>query len=64
MTVPIPRPYQQEAIDAVIDHVKKRLSPCLIEVGTGGGKTVIIAELARFFSTVAPSKKVLCIKRK
>ena len=61
MTVPIPRPYQQEAIDAVIEHVKKRLSPCLIEVGTGGGKTVIIAELARFFAVVAPSKKVLCI---
>ena len=61
MTAPTPRPYQQDAIDSVIDHVKKRLSPCLIEVGTGGGKTVVIAELARFFSDVAPSKKVLCI---
>jgi len=56
-----PRPYQQEAIDSVIKHVKKRLSPCLIECATGSGKSLIVAELAEFFSGVAPSKRVLCI---
>ncbi len=56
-----PRPYQQQAIDSVIAHVKKRLSPCLIECATGSGKSLIVAELAQFFSEVAPSKRVLCI---
>ena len=56
-----PRPYQQEAIDSVIKHVKKRLSRCLIECATGSGKSLIVAELAEFFSGVAPSKRVLCI---
>ncbi|AUG84974.1 hypothetical protein MAELSTROM_55 [Pseudoalteromonas phage Maelstrom] len=56
-----PRPYQQQAIDSVIAHVKKRLSPCVIECATGSGKSLIVAELAQFFSGVAPSKRVLCI---
>ncbi|AUR87399.1 coil containing protein [Vibrio phage 1.158.O._10N.261.45.E12] len=55
------RYYQQDAVDAVIAHVKKRLSPCLLELATGAGKSLIVAELAKFFSGVAPSKKVLCI---
>ena len=55
------RYYQQDAVDAVIAHVKKRLSPCLIELSVGAGKSLIVAELATFFSKVAPSKKVLCI---
>lgn len=56
-----PRPYQQAAVDAVIDHVKRRVSPCLVSAATGSGKTILIAELARFFATVAPNKRVLCI---
>ena len=55
------RYYQQDAVDAVIAHVKKRLSPCLLDLATGAGKSLIVAELAKFFSGVAPSKKVLCI---
>jgi len=55
------RPYQQLAVDAVIAHVKKRLSPCLLELATGAGKSLIVAELAKFFSTAAPQKRVLCI---
>lgn len=56
-----PRPYQEAAVEAVIEHVKKRVSPCLVSAATGSGKTVLIAELARFFAIVAPSKRVLCI---
>lgn len=56
-----PRPYQQDAINAVIMHVKKRLSPCLLACATGSGKSLIVAELAEFFSSVAPTKRVLCI---
>lgn len=55
------RPYQQDAVDAVIAHVKKRLSPCLLELATGAGKSLIVAELAKFFAKAAPSKRVLCI---
>ena len=55
------RPYQQDAVDAVITHVKKRLSPRLLELATGAGKSLIVAKLAEFFAGVAPSKRVLCI---
>lgn len=56
-----PRPYQENAVNAVIQHVKKKTSPCLVAAATGSGKTIIIAELARFFSKAAPNKRVLCI---
>jgi DNA repair protein RadD len=55
------RYYQQDAVDIAIAHVKKRLSPCLLELATGAGKSLIVAELAKFFSKAAPSKRVLCI---
>jgi len=55
------RPYQEEAIQAVISHVKKRLSPCIVELPTGSGKAYVVSRLAGFFSEMAPSKKVLCI---
>ncbi len=55
------RPYQEEAIQAVISHVKKRLSPCMVELPTGSGKAYVVSRLAQFFSEVAPNKKVLCI---
>jgi DNA repair protein RadD len=55
------RPYQQEAVDAAIAHVKKRLSPALLELATGAGKSLIVAELAKFFAKAAPTKRVLCI---
>jgi DNA repair protein RadD len=55
------RPYQSEAVEAVIAHVKKRLSPCLLELATGAGKSLIVADLAKFFAKSAPQKRVLCI---
>tara|TARA_R110000851_G_scaffold60415_4_gene139462 strand:+ start:1130 stop:3121 length:1992 start_codon:yes stop_codon:yes gene_type:complete len=55
------RYYQQDAVDAAITHVKKRLSPSLLELATGAGKSLIVAELAKFFAKAAPSKRVLCI---
>lgn len=55
------RYYQRDAVDAVIEHVKKRLSPAVIELATGAGKSVIVSELARFFVGVAPFKHVLCL---
>ncbi len=56
-----PRYYQQDACSAVIKHVKKRLSPCLLDLATGAGKSIIVTMLAKFFADVAPTKKVICI---
>lgn len=55
------RPYQENAVDAVIGHIKKRLSPCVVELATGAGKSLIVAALAKYFQVVAPNKRVLCI---
>lgn len=41
------RPYQQEAVKAVIRHFRQQQSPALLALPTGAGKSVIIAELAR-----------------
>lgn len=55
------RPYQQESVDAVVDHIKKRLSPCLLELATGAGKSLIVSAIAKYLKGVAPQKRVLCI---
>lgn len=55
------RPYQSEAVESAIAHVKKRLSACLLSLATGAGKSLIVAELAKFFVKVAPQKRVLCV---
>ena len=41
------RPYQQEAVDAVIAHFRRKTEAALIVLPTGAGKSVVIAELAR-----------------
>lgn len=41
------RPYQAEAVEAIIKHVKTSIMPAMIEAPTGSGKSVIIAEVAR-----------------
>ena len=53
------RPYQQEAVDAVVEHIRRRLSPCLLELATGAGKSLIVAELAAYMAKAAPNKRVL-----
>jgi DNA repair protein RadD len=42
------RPYQREAIDAVISYWERGGLHPLVEVATGGGKSLILGELARF----------------
>ncbi|RFT10836.1 ATP-dependent helicase [Providencia rettgeri] len=41
------RPYQQEAVDATVDHFRKQTHPAVIVLPTGAGKSLVIAELAR-----------------
>jgi len=54
------RPYQQEAVDAVLSHIKKSATPCLIELATGAGKSLIVAELAKQIHAMS-KKSILCI---
>ncbi|MGL4207090.1 MAG: DEAD/DEAH box helicase [Aeromonadaceae bacterium] len=41
------RPYQQQAVDAVIRYFRRRHEPALLVLPTGAGKSLVIAELAR-----------------
>jgi DNA repair protein RadD len=54
------RKYQQEAVNSVLSHIKKSATPCLIELATGAGKSLIIAELAKQIHKMS-NKSILCI---
>ncbi|RPH30344.1 DEAD/DEAH box helicase [Buttiauxella warmboldiae] len=41
------RPYQQEAVDATLAYFRKHITPAVIVLPTGAGKSLAIAELAR-----------------
>lgn len=54
------RPYQQGAVDAAISHLKKTTISILIEAATGAGKSLIVAEIAKWLNHKS-GKKVLCL---
>ena len=41
------RDYQQQAVNAVIQHFRRHLDPAVIVLPTGAGKSLVIAELSR-----------------
>jgi DNA repair protein RadD len=41
------RPYQNEAVNATLDHFRRQATPAVIVLPTGAGKSLVIAELAR-----------------
>jgi len=41
------RPYQQEAVEATIQHFRRHPEPAVIVLPTGAGKSLVIAELAK-----------------
>ncbi|MEK9496689.1 DEAD/DEAH box helicase [Photorhabdus sp. P32] len=41
------RPYQQEAVDAAVNHFRHHHEPAVIVLPTGAGKSLVIAELAK-----------------
>lgn len=55
------RTYQQEAHDAIIAHIKKTASPCMIEAATGAGKSLIVAAVADTINRISGGKNVLCL---
>jgi DNA repair protein RadD len=54
------RPYQQEAVDAIMSWVRRSTEPCLIEAATGAGKSLLVADIARQVHE-ASGKRVLCL---
>lgn len=62
ISIPAPyllRPYQQAAHDSVMAWVRKRTAPCLVELPTGAGKSLLIAELAKSLHAISGGKRVL-----
>lgn len=41
------RPYQQDAVNATLNHFRRHAEPAVIVLPTGAGKSLVIAELAR-----------------
>ena len=41
------RPYQIDAVNAVISHFRRHPDPAVVVLPTGAGKSLVIAELAR-----------------
>jgi DNA repair protein RadD len=55
------RHYQFKAHDAAIDWIKKCTSPCVLELPTGSGKSLIVAEIANTLHKVSGGKHILCL---
>lgn len=53
------RPYQQEASDAVINELRRSVTPIMIEAATGAGKSLIIADIAHRIHKLT-GKRILC----
>lgn len=54
------RPYQSEAVDAIISAIRKDTAPIMIEAATGAGKSLIVAEVARIIHEMT-GKRILCL---
>lgn len=54
------RPYQHEAIEAATNHMARSISPGLLSLATGAGKSLIVAAIANWLAEKS-GKKVLCL---
>lgn len=54
------RDYQNAAVQKTIEWVKRNVSPCLVEMSVGAGKSLYVAEVARIINEMS-GKRVLCI---
>lgn len=58
------RPYQQEAVDLAVDHLRSKVTlPALMVLPTGSGKSLVIANIVRRLNgpvmVLQPSKEIL-----
>lgn len=56
-----PYPFQQRAIDAAVNWMKRNTDPCLLDLSMSSGKSVMAAFIAKKLSEFAPDKKVLIL---
>lgn len=54
------RDYQSDAVKAALDWITKSIEPCLLELATGAGKSLIVANIARAIHQQS-GKKILCM---
>lgn len=54
-----PRYYQQEAYEAVIAHIKQSYEPAVVELATGGGKSLVIAMVAERIAQAGKNKTLV-----
>ena len=52
-----PRPYQKRAIDAAINWIKRNTEPCLLDLATAAGKSIIAALLGDEIIKMSKGKK-------
>jgi len=55
------RPYQQAAVEAAKEHMRRSVMPGLLELATGAGKSHIVAALAHWVHEQR-GKRVLCLQ--
>lgn len=55
------RPYQFRACEAVVDHVRRSVSPVMIDAAPAAGKTFMIADIARQMHEMSGGKRVLVL---
>lgn len=55
------RPYQQAAVDAATNWMRRRIEPAVLELATGAGKSFILAAIAHWIYQQS-GKKVLCLQ--
>lgn len=55
------RPYQQAAVDAATDWMRRSIEPAIVELATGAGKSFILAAIADWIHQTS-GKKVLCLQ--
>jgi len=58
------RPYQREAVDAVFNYWQRGGSNPVVEIPTGGGKSLVMAELARSLAQDHGARVVIAAHRK
>lgn len=56
------RPYQQEAHDKIMGHIRLSRDPCLAEMATGAGKSHVIAAVANSVHAMSGGKSVLVLQ--
>ena len=53
------RPYQEDAVNAVMDFIVKSVASCVVVLPTGAGKSMVVAEVAHRINVMS-GKRVLC----